>query len=120
MAATDQPRRRFITRSHVQDAAESGRSLSLGPRDVLTDEGAQRARDLGVEVVREGGRRPSSAPPGSTSRVAPPGPTSGSPASTDDALRSAVRAAVVAELGAGAPGVDAAIDRVFARRRTKA
>ncbi len=48
----DQPRRRFITRTHVEDAAASGQPVRVGPRDVVTDEAAQRAADLGVTIER--------------------------------------------------------------------
>jgi hypothetical protein len=107
MARTEQTtghtRRRFVTRHDVEDAAAAGRALQLAARDVLTDEAAQRARELGVPVEREGGRAT-----GDGSR--------GRPGSADD-LRRAVRAAVVAELGQEPPGLDEAIERVLARRR---
>ena len=81
--------------------------MQVRGRDVLTDEAAQRAMDLGVAVEREGSTpRPS--------RAARAGRRSG-PASTED-LRRAVRAAVVAELGTEPAGLDAAIDRVLQRR----
>jgi hypothetical protein len=104
----DQPRRRFITRTHVEDAAASGQPVRVGPRDVVTDEAAQRAADLGVTIERP-------------SRAAAPRPT-GAPApaarprSADPALRPAVRAAVVAELGHEPPGLDQVIDAVLAAR----
>ena len=108
MAATEHERRRFITRHDVEDAAAAGRAVQVRGRDVLTDEAAQRAMDLGVAVEREGtSSRPAGAPPS-------PGGGSG-PASTED-LRRAVRAAVVAELGTEPAGLDAAIDRVLQRR----
>ena len=113
MAGTEHERRRFITRHDVEDAAAAGRSLQVRGRDVLTDEAAQRARDLGVAVEREG--RGSTARPGGTGPATSPAgaPSGGAPAD----LRRAVRAAVVAELGSEPPGLDAAIDRVLARRR---
>ncbi len=91
--------RRFVTRTDVEDAARAGRTLELGPRDVITDEAAQRARDLGVAMQRSAG----------------PG---GNPKSPNDGrLRSAVRAAVVAELGHEPPGLDAALDKVLGASR---
>jgi len=112
MVGTDHERRRFVTRHDVEDAAAAGRSIRLQGRDVLTDEAAQRAMDLGVTVERPG--------PGTGARAAA-GPARSAPAqgSSDvshDELRRAVRAAVVAELGAEPPGLDAAIDRVLRRR----
>lgn len=113
MAGTEHERRRFITRHDVEDAAAAGRALQVRGRDVLTDEAAQRARDLGVAVEREG--RGGTARPGGTGPATSPAgsPPGGAPAD----LRRAVRAAVVAELGSEPPGLDAAIDRVLARRR---
>ncbi len=107
MAATEHERRRFITRHDVEDAAAAGRAVQVHGRDVLTDEAAQRALDLGVAIERDGSTSRRSAPP------APSG--GGAPASTED-LRRAVRAAVVAELGNEPAGLDAAIDRVLERR----
>ena len=110
MAATEHERRRFITRHDVEDAAAAGRALQVRGRDVLTDEAAQRAMDLGVPVEREGSTsRPVGGPP------SPAPPRGSGPASTED-LRRAVRAAVVAELGTEPAGLDAAIDRVLQRR----
>jgi hypothetical protein len=109
MGATE--RRRFITRTDVEDAARAGQPISLGPRDVITDEAAQRARDLEVAVHRgdDGAQR----------AVSPAAPASSSSnGSKQDALRQAVRAAVVAELGRQPAGLDAAIDKVLARRTT--
>lgn len=106
MGATDGERRRFVTRRHVEDAAASGETLRVRRRDVVTDEAAQRAADLGVRIEREGAR-PAPAPAA--------GPR---PGVTDEDLRRAVRVAVVAELGTEPAGLDAAIDRVLARRRT--
>jgi len=114
MAGTEHERRRFITRHDVEDAAAAGRSLQVRGRDVLTDEAAQRARDLGVAVEREG--RGGTARPGGTAPAARPSGAASAAAAPAD-LRRAVRAAVVAELGSEPPGLDAAIDRVLARRR---
>jgi hypothetical protein len=113
MGATEQrfPRRRFITRHDVEDAAAAG-VLTLSGRDVITHEAAQRARDLGVQIVREGDVR--SAVPNAGAKPAP-GAASGASA---DALRRAVRAAVVAELGSTPANLDTAIDRVLSRRAT--
>ena len=105
MAAPELPRRRFVTRHDVEDAAAQGRSIDLGERDVLTAEAAQRARELGVRVGSTGT---------SSSRGGGTGPGNGR--STDTDLRRAVRAAVVAELGAEPPGLDDTIDRVLRRR----
>ena len=109
MAATEHERRRFVTRHDVEDAAAAGRPVQLRGRDVLTDEAAQRAMDLGVSIEREGG-------PGGA-RSAPSGRTSGRESGSTEDLRRAVRAAVVAELGAEPAGLDAAIERVLQRRR---
>ena len=54
MARTYLERRRFITRHDVEDAAAAGRPIVVRGRDTITDEAAQRARDLGVAVEREG------------------------------------------------------------------
>jgi hypothetical protein len=108
MAGNEQKRRRFVTRHDVEDAAAAGRPVQLRDRDVLTDEAAQRAMDLGVDIEREGGpARTNSAP---SSRP------SGGSGSTDD-LKRAVRTAVVAELGTEPAGLDEVIERVLKRRR---
>ncbi len=109
MAGTEQERRRFLTRHDVEDAAAAGRPVQLRGRDVLTDEAAQRAMDLGVAIEREGGQ-------GSTKRAPASRPSSTATGSTDD-LKRAVRVAVVAELGTEPAGLDAAIERVLQRRR---
>ncbi|WP_024286202.1 hypothetical protein [Cellulomonas sp. KRMCY2] len=118
MAGTEQdsrhPRRRFVTRHEVEDAAAAGQPVRLHGRDVITHEAAQRARDLGVVIEREpsGGAPGPSAGRSSASRSAPSVATSAAP----DDLRRAVRAAVVAELGVEPPGLDAVIARVLDRR----
>lgn len=99
----DNSARRFLTRTDVEDAAKTDRSLQLGARDVITDEAAQRARDLGVALTRTRGVE--SGPPAGTH------PTSADTA----ALRRAVRAAVISELGREPAGLDAALDKVLAR-----
>lgn len=113
MAGSEQQRRRFVTRHHVDDAAASGQPIQVGPRDVVTDEAAQRAADLGVRIERQGAgagaRGAGPAKPAAEPRQA------GVPASSED-LRRAVRAAVVAELGREPDGLDAAIARVMERR----
>lgn len=113
MARTEFERRRFITRTDVDDAAAAGRPVVVGRRDLLTDEAAQRAMDLGVTVERSGSdsardRDGATRPRGAGAPAAETG---------DDQLRRAVRAAVVAEMGHEPAGLDAAIDRVLARRR---
>ena len=122
MAATEFTRRRFVTWAMVEDAHRAGQSLTLGPRDVITDEAGTRARDLGVTVVREGGGpgRPSSMP---VSRpVTGSAPTGGTGIGRRRAARRPLRSRQrsgppsVAELGTDDPRIDAAIDRVFARR----
>lgn len=121
MAATEHERRRFVTRADVEDAAAAGRPVVLGARDVLTDEAAQRATDLGVRVERSGSRSAGGPAGGSAGAVGVGGPASGADAagsgSSEEELRRAVRAAVVAELGREPAGLDAAIDRVLSRRR---
>ncbi len=99
-------RRRFITRQHVEDAVRSGTPIVVGARDVVTDEAAQRAEDLGVRIERA----KSSAPTAGTA----PAPTVGTPTTED--LRKAVHTAVVAELGRDPDGLAAVIDRVLRRR----
>jgi hypothetical protein len=115
MVATDPDRaperRRFITRRHVEDAAQAGTVLHVRRRDVVTDEAAQRATDLGVRIEREG-----RAPRTDASQASAPAPTRASAPTSDADLRRAVRVAVVAELGLEPAGLDAAIDRVLARR----
>lgn len=115
MARTEPERRRFVTRHDVEDAAAAGRSVVVRGRDVLTDEAAQRAQDLGVRIEREtaggsggGAGRPAAGGGTTPGRAGPP--------ASPDQLRRAVRAAVVAELGREPAGLDAAIDRVLARR----
>jgi hypothetical protein len=113
MAATDPrdsagpTRRRFITRQHIEDAARSGSPILVSGRDVVTDEAAQRAEDLGVRIERE-------KPAGTNPRSAASEPAGGPP--TNEAVRRAVYAAVVAELGRAPEGLAAVIDRVMTRR----
>lgn len=99
----DDSTRRFLTRADVEDAAKSGRSLQLGARDVITDEAAGRARDLGVALTRTPGAQ-TGRPTGAHFTAADPA-----------ALRRAVRAAVISELGTEPAGLDAALDKVLAR-----
>jgi hypothetical protein len=120
---SDPARRRFVTRRHVEDAAESGRPIRVQARDVITDEAAQRAADLGVRIERPDRRppNPAAAPPAAISDPSPVKAGSGitvreTPSTSDDDLRRAVRGAVVAELGQAPAGLDAAIDRVLQRR----
>ncbi len=121
MARTEHQPRRFVTRHDVEDAAAAGRAIVVRDRDLLTDEAAQRARDLGVSVEREGGApsrplpSPAPAATGVPSSSSSGVSASGAPASSEQ-LRKAVRAAVVAELGHEPAGLDAAIDRVLRRR----
>jgi hypothetical protein len=116
-------RRRFITRHNVEDAAASGQPVRVQARDVVTDEAAQRARDLGVRIERE---RAAGTASGSSSTTPSPSAPSGAPtqaqapvarAAADADLRRAVRAAVVAELGVEPPGLDAVIDNVLKSRQ---
>jgi hypothetical protein len=104
-------RRRFVTRADVEDAHRAGQGITLSGYDVITHEAAQRARDLGVEVSR-----PERGAPTTPAAVAPAPATTGAPEGGADRLRAAVRAAVVAEMGHEPDGLDAAIDRVLARR----
>lgn len=104
MAATDGGRRRFITRHHVEDAAQAGQPIRVSGRDVVTDEAAQRAEDLGVRIEREKPGRPASA---SAPAAVPAAPAD---------VRKAVHKAVVAELGREPEGLAAAIERVMERR----
>ena len=108
-------RRRFITRQHVEDAAASGQPVRAQGRDVVTDEAAQRAEDLGVRIERDqapatvSGSTAKATASTATSKPAPHG-------ASDAVLRRAVRAAVVAELGTETPGLDLVIDRVLKSR----
>jgi hypothetical protein len=104
-------RRRFITRHQVEDAAASGQPIRVQGRDVVTDEAAQRAADLGVRIERDRAARTA---PGSSAKAA--SSSVAAPATSDADLRRAVRAAVVAELGSEAPGLDLVIDRVLKSR----
>jgi hypothetical protein len=117
MAGTE--RRRFLTRHDIEDAAAAGRAIQVRGRDVLTDEAAQRARDLGVRIERDGdggsGARASGAGASGSSASGSSASGVGAPVSRED-LRRAVRAAVVAELRTEPPGLDAVIDRVLQRR----
>ncbi len=118
MAASehDRPkRRRFITRHDVEDAASSGQPIRLGSRDVVTSEAATRATDLGVQIERDQvtGTTPGS-PVKTPASVSPP--SARASVTSDADLRRAVRAAVVAELGSEAPGLDLAIDKVLKAR----
>lgn len=107
-------RRRFITRAHVEDAAAAGQPIRVSGRDTVTDEAAQRAADLGVAIERDkdgaNAVRHQLAP--TPTRV----PAPAAVAASRDELRSAVRAAVIAELGSEAPGLDSVIDRVLKSR----
>ncbi|HSE08004.1 MAG TPA: hypothetical protein VLB29_05020 [Nocardioidaceae bacterium] len=117
MAGTEFQRRRFITRHDVEDAAAAGRSIRVQGRDVLTDEAAQRALDLGVAIERDGPGRVAASPATAAAKPsAPSAPSSPSASVSPEELRRAVRAAVIAELGSEPPGLDAAIDRVLRRR----
>jgi hypothetical protein len=126
MAGTEHQRRRFVTRHDVEDAAAAGRPIRLQGRDVVTDEAAQRAMDLGVAIEREGRSAAgwAGASGGSRSGEAAGGPATGAQGSSSgsgsvspDQLRRAVRAAVIAELGSEPPGLDAAIEKVLRAAR---
>lgn len=70
----DPARRRFVTRRDVEDAAASGRPIRVQARDVVTDEAAQRAADLGVRIERPDQSRPpnaAAAPPAATGDPSP-------------------------------------------------
>ena len=114
----EQVRRRFITRYHVEDAAAAGQPIRVQGRDVVTDEAAERAADLGVRIERDGVVRTTSGSSAMSSAFAAPS-TAAAPAArpaSDTDLRGAIRAAVVAELGVEPPGLDAVIDRVLKSR----
>lgn len=108
-------RRRFITRKDVEDAAASSQPVRLQGRDVITSEAAQRAADLGVQIERD---QPAGTPSGLSTKISPSASptTAAAPVASDADLRRAVRAAVVAELGSEAPGLDLAIDKVLKAR----
>ncbi len=103
-------RRRFITRHHVEDAVRSGTPIVVGARDVVTDEAAQRAEDLGVRIERE--KTPAPAP----ARAPRTAPAADAAPPTSEDLRTAVHSAVVAELGHEPEGLAAVIDKVLRRR----
>jgi hypothetical protein len=128
-------RRRFVTARGVEDAREAG-VIGLGPRDVITDEAAQRARDLGIEVRRE--VRPGASAPETTREPKPapqteptPEPTTHStpeplPEPTPElepvpaaSLRDVVLAALHEELGARAIGIEQVLDAVLAREASE-
>ena len=87
---------------------------STAAAPAASDADLRRAVDLGVQIERD-------QPAGMTSRFstktpsAPPS-TAAAPAASDADLRRAVRAAVVAELGSEASGLDLAIDKVLKAR----
>ncbi len=109
-------RRRFITRAQVEDAAAAGQPIRVTGRDTVTDEAAQRAADLGVAIERDGARAPGAtrAAVGSSSRAPRAAPAT--VAVSRDELRTAVRAAVIAELGTEPPALDTVIERVLKSR----
>lgn len=109
MAENEQNHRRFITRLDVEEASRSGTSISLGSRDVITDEANQSARDLNVTVSTTA--RPTNTEP--TTRAAPTAHPGTSAARPDPELRSVVREAVIAELGVAPAQLDEALDKVF-------
>jgi len=99
--------RRFVTAEDIDELAAAGGSrLEVDARTTLTDLARERANDRGVAIVevehapapQRGARTPS-----------------GAGAIPRRQLRAALRAAVVAELGATPDGLDAAIGRVFDR-----
>ena len=114
----EQVRRRFITRHHVEDAAAAGQPICVQGRDVVTDEAAERAFDLGVRIERDRVVRTASGSSAMSSAAvsSPPAAVPVARAERDADLRGAIRAAVVAELGAEPSGLDAAIDRVLKSR----
>jgi len=119
MAGTEHVRRheprRFITRHHVEDAAASGQPIRVQGRDVVTDEAAQRAADLGVPIERDPADQMRSGSTAMTVSSTAPS-TAEAPRASDAELRRAVHAAVVAELGMETPGLDLVIDRVLKSR----
>lgn|SRR5699024_4417204 len=90
--------RRFFTRTDIEDAAKTDTSVTLTARDIITDEAAQRAGELGVEIVRECNSNSDS---------------SESYLRGDQELRPLVKAAVIHELGYVPEGLETALDRVF-------
>jgi hypothetical protein len=98
-------RRRFVTRVDVEDAHRAGQDITLDRNDVITHEASQRAADLGVTVHRAD--RVTRTP---AATAAPPS------AGSEDRLRAAIRAAVIAELGSEPADLDAVITRVLERR----
>ncbi len=80
--------RRFLTQRDVDDLADGGcTELVVDDATTLTDLARERARERGIALV-----------------AAPTG---------QEALRTTVRAAVIAQLGGEPPGLDAVIDRVL-------
>lgn len=109
-------RRRFVTRHHVEDAALAGTPIVVTGRDVVTDEAAQRAEDLGVRIERDAPRAaaPRAASPSPSAERVVPAAVGAEP--TTEALRKAVHKAVVAELGREPEGLAEVIDTVMRRR----
>lgn len=130
--AAERGRRRFVTTRQVEDARDAGAPLLLAPRDVITDEARQRARDLGVEVRREKAGEPAgavSAPAAAPASAATPEPAAASaptpapapspgavsPVLGEDGLREIVVRALREELGDVEADLEAVYDAVMAR-----
>ncbi|MFO7777130.1 MAG: hypothetical protein R6V28_02130 [Nitriliruptoraceae bacterium] len=115
--------RRFVTAEDIDELAAAGRSrLEVDASTTLTDLARERAHDRGVTIVEveQAAGSPSGQPSPSArgeeavaarDRTATPA----ADAVPRRRLRAAVRAALVAELGAAPEGVDAAIGRVLDR-----
>lgn len=101
--------RRFITKSDVARLLEDGGTqLVLTPNCTVTDEAMEYARARGMRIVRGDAEDAASVP-----APAPPG---AGPAA-DGSDRDAVRAAVIAKLGARPADLDRVIDRVLRDHR---
>ncbi len=112
-------RKVFYTVRDIEDMARRGQlRLELADHVVVTDYARERARDLGVELVRpptmDDRRKTASAPTASPTPSSSPTPAPSSAVhrpSSDDEIVRRIKAAVIARVG---PGVDEALlDRII-------
>ena len=113
-------RRRFITRHDVEDAAAAGQPIRVRGRDVLTDEAAQRAGDLGwpSSVRAPAAAGPRRGPPRAHPRRPrrPPLRRPAGPRTRRPTTCGVPSGRPWSPSSAAPPGLDAAIDRVLQRR----
>lgn len=117
----------FYTERDIEDLAKQGvTAIQVDDDIVITDLGRDKARKLGVELVREHDKpaapeRPHIAKESPSSSTAAPAPSNSSPPATSADLHERVRAAVVARLGdsVDAKLLDTIINRVLQNINTK-